>query len=282
MNLQNIDRRIIYLLLLVVAVVPLLVEKIPAVKRVVPELPVPISNEVQQAYDTIENMPANKIAIISIIWSASTVPENQPQTEVLARHLFRRGVPFVIIPFDQQGTTLAYNAVERIAKEMHKEYGKDWMALGFQPGGYMVQIIQGMGVDFAGQFKKDRNGTPIADVPMMKGMNTARNIGLVVEVTPSATVPFWIAFMGQPYRVPIVYCPTSVMIPEAHNYLDAHQVAGMLPGVIGAAQYEEKLGVRGFGLRAAGPLSAAHLLIILLIVLGNMGYLLSRRRNAGS
>jgi hypothetical protein len=270
-----------YGLLVLVVAIPLLTTHIPWLAKVVPDLPVPVSPEVNSAYEAVERVGSGKIAIISIIWSASTDAENRPQTEALARHLFMKGIPFMVVPFDQQGTTLAYDAINRIATEMHKVYGRDWVACGFQPGGYMVQIVQGMSNSLVGTLKSDRNGTSLDKIPMMQGKESD-SVGLIVEITPSATVPVWIAYMAQPNRIPIIYCPTAVMVPEGHNYLDAHQVVGMLPGLIGAAQYEEKLGVHGFGLRAASALSTSHILIIVLIVLGNAGYFLSRRRNAGT
>jgi hypothetical protein len=38
------------------------------------------------------------------------------------------------------------------------------------------------------------------------------------------------------------------------------------------------LGQKGFATRAAGALSTSHLLIIAVIILGNIGYISSRRR----
>ncbi len=265
------------MLLLVVVAIPMMTVYFPVLNKVVPNPQLPVSQEVRGVYDAVEKVPKGKIAVMSIIWSASTDPENRPQTEVMARHMFQKGVPFMLLPFDQQGTTLAYDTVNTIAKEMGKVYGKDWVAIGWRPSGYMDLIIQGMSVDMVGQLKTDRNGTKLSDIPMMKGIKSARNVGLIVEITPSATLPLWIGYMGQPYRVPIAYCPTAVMAPEAYNYLDAHQIVGMLPGLIGATQYEQLLHVQGFATRAKGALSTSHILMMALIVLGNIGYVLSRR-----
>lgn len=252
---------------------------------VVPQPPMVVPNEVRGVYNAVEQFRKvapngeRKIAIISIVWASGTIAENRPQTEAVTRHLFRRDIPFLMLPWDQQGTTLAYDAVKRIADEMGKEYGRDWVALGFQPP-YIGQVVQGMAVDIQGTFRKDRFGTPLAKIPMMEGIKTASNIGLVVEVTPSATVGEWIAFLGQPYKVPIAYAPTAVMVPEGHNFLDAHQIVGMLPGLIGAAEYEQLLDYKGFAVRAATALSASHVLIIILIILGNLGYFVSRRQRS--
>jgi len=275
-NLHKIDRRIVYLLLAAVVALPLVSDIV--------RLPL-ITKHVRPVYDAIESIPTNnrgvrKIAIISIVWSAGTFAENRPQTEVLARHFFRRGIPFAILPWDQQGTTLAFNAVERVAKEMGKKYGVDWMSFGFQP--FSAQIIQGLGTNLPRTLKRDKFGTPLSQIPMMKGIENAQNLCMVAEVTPSGTVPTWISFIGQPYRVPIAYAPTSVMLAEGYNLVDAKQVVGMIPGLVGAAEYDKLLGHSGFALRGANALSTSHILIIVLIILGNVGYLMSRRQQRQS
>ena len=267
-NLQRIDRRIMYILLAIVVWIPLRWDII--------HQPLPVTPEVRGAYKAVEDVPKGKIVFISIWWSAGTLAENRPQTEAVARHLFMLGKPFAIIPWDQQGTTLSYNTVKAVADEMHKEYGKDWMAFGYQP--VFDQTLQGMAVSIPGTLKKDKNGTPLSDIPMMKNIRTARDIGLVFDVTPSQTLPSWINFIGQPYKVPLIYGPTGVMVPEGYNYLDSKQIKGMLPGLIGATKYEQLIHQRGFATRAANALSTSHGLIILLIVLGNIGYFLSRRQ----
>jgi len=271
MNLQSIDRRIVYILLVIAVWIPLRWNVIGIDPKV--------SKEVKSAYDTIENVEDGKIAIISVLWGAGTLAENRPQTEAIARHLFQKGVPFAILPWDLQGTTLAEQAVERIAEEMGKKEGVDWISLGYRPA-YIDQIIMSMAVDFQGTFSTDRNGIPLSKIPMTKNIKSVKDIGVVMETTPSNTIPAWIQFLGQKYDVPILYGPTAVMVPEGYNYLDTGQIKGMLPGMMGAAQYEVLLEHRGFGRRAADALSAAHLLIILLIIVGNIGFFMARTRRA--
>jgi hypothetical protein len=42
--------------------------------------------------------------------------------------------------------------------------------------------------------------------------------------------------------------------------------------------YEKLVGKPGRGMLGVGPQTAGHLLIVLFIILGNVGYLLSRRK----
>jgi hypothetical protein len=74
----------------------------------------------------------------------------------------------------------------------------------------------------------------------------------------------------------MLFAPTAVMAPTYYPYLDTGQMAGMLTGIKGAGDYEGLLGTHSFGSRAAGALSLVYALIILLIILGNVGYYASR------
>jgi hypothetical protein len=52
-------------------------------------------------------------------------------------------------------------------------------------------------------------------------------------------------------------------------------------GLRGAAEYEALLGRRGVATAGMDAQSATHALIIVLILVGNVGYLASRRRGQG-
>lgn len=237
-----------------------------------------IFNEVRSAYKTIDTIPTDKIAIISIVWSAGTEAENGPQTEALMRHMFKKNIKFAVISWDPVGAELTYKMGADIAKEMHKEYGTDWVHLGYNPGP-IYAVISGMGQNFIGTLKKDRFNKSLTELAVTKNIKNHKQIGAVAEITPSGTIYSWITFFSNPYHVPLIYCPTAVMAAEAYPFIDSGQIVGMLNGVIGAAQYETLLGMgnqRTYAAAASWALSSAHILVIILIVLGNLGYLAMR------
>ena len=270
-RLQNIDRRILYLLIALVIAIPLLQR--PS------KHPTIIFSEVRNAYKTIDSIPKGKLVILSAVWGPGTRAENEPQTEALMRHLFRNGTRFAVLSWDQLGTELTYEDGLRIGKEMGKQYGVDWVHLGYNPGP-MYAVIAGLGKDFPGVFKVDKLRKKLKEIPCMANIRDHRDIGAVAEITPSGTVSYWIAYFNSPYRVPLVFCPTAVMAAEAYPFLDSGQICGMLNGVIGAAQYETLLGMgneRTYAAAAAWALSSAHVFIIVLIIFGNVAYALTRR-----
>src|SRR5579862_4112099 len=104
--MQNIDRRVIYGILLLIVVVGLLVP--------VP-LPLVVGPEAQSFFDAVESAPLDKLAIVSGSWSAATQGENRPQTRVLITHLMARHIRFAILSWDPQGTTLTQAIAEELA-----------------------------------------------------------------------------------------------------------------------------------------------------------------------
>ncbi|MGQ9454539.1 MAG: hypothetical protein ACUVRS_07120 [Armatimonadota bacterium] len=225
-------------------------------------------------------MSNGKIVIVSCVWGPGTRAENEPQTRAIIRHLFMQDKRFVILSWDQLGSQLTYEDALEISKQLGKRYGIDWVHLGYNPGP-MYAIIRGLGKNLPSTLKVDRFGKKLKDIPATSNVRDYRDIGAVVEITPSGTVAAWIAYFNQPYNIPLVFCPTAVMSAEAYPYLDSGQLDGMLNGVIGAAQYETLIGMekeRTYAAAASWALSCAHIFILVLILLGNLGYALSRKR----
>lgn len=267
-KLQHIDRRIMYLLLVVVIAGPL-------IWRV--DLPIIVSPAAQGVYDAVEKMPSDKLGIIVCNWGSGTIAENRPQTEALIRHFMMRNKKFAIIAFDPQGTKFSYDSAVTISAELHKTYGKDWVHWGYRPAQNIIPMLQSLPRNIISTVGTDINGTPLGKLPVMQGVKTAKDIGLLADVTSIGELDWWIAYLHGPYRTPIVYGPTAVMAPDGFNSLDAGQISGMLTGMKGAAEYEHLLGRKDFATNAAGALSSSHLLIMVLIIIGNVGYIMSRR-----
>ena len=153
-------------------------------------------------------------------------------------------------------------------------------------------MLRGLAKDIPSMIREDINGTPIGEVPMMRGVRDIHDVGMLVDVTPAATVPVLIRYIYGIYRTPIGFACTGVMAPEAFPYLDSGQLVGILKGLVGAADYEKMVGYRGstteklYGYPYLGQAtewmpaqSLAHVLIIVLVVISNVRFFLERRRS---
>lgn len=268
-KLQSIDSRIMYLLLALVIAAPLIWTI---------DQPLEISPAVRGAHQAIEDMPADKLAVIVIYWGSGTIAENRPQTEAFMRHLLTLDKKFALLPFNAEGSTFALESAKNVAGEMGKTYGEDWVHLGYKPPANLLPLLLSFPDDIHGAFRADFEGTPLDKLPVMQNVRTVKDIGLIADITSVGELDAWIAYIYGPHRTPIIYGPTAVIAPEGFNPLDAGQIKGMLPGLQGAAAYERLLNQTGFATKAMGALSTSHLLIIVMIILGNVGYVSSLRR----
>ena len=283
-RLQSIDRRIIYAILLAVIIIPLFVTiKLPSYP----------SQQSQDFFDTIERVAKespNKLVIIDGQWSPSTRGENQWQTQAIVTHLMARHLHFATLTAETQNSTVTQTqVVEPLAKRFGYVYGRDYINWGYRPPASYASTLKGLVTDVPGTIKKDYKGAPITQFEVMKGIKSREDIGAVVEVTPSGTAEQWLGLFEQNNNPAFLFAPTAVMAPTYYPYLDTKQIAGMLTGIKGAGDYEgllinaNILDKPSFGTGAAGALSFVYALIILLIILGNIGYYAGRaaqRRDA--
>ena len=71
---------------------------------------------------------------------------------------------------------------------------------------------------------------------------------------------------------------TSIQVNEVMPYVQAGQLQGVLAGMPGAAEYEALIGVKGIGTSGMDAQSVAHLVIVIFIIFGNIGYFIERNR----
>jgi len=265
-TLQTVDRRVLYALLLLSVTIPFFLTM---------KIPVKISPSTQKLYDTVESIPEGSFVIFGTDWSAGTRGENGAQTEALMRHVMRHKLRFAILCFDPQSATLAQTIAERLQPEYGYKEGVNWTNWGYRV--QEVLFFKALANDVVNTVKADNHGAPIQTLPVMKGVTSAADVKLLLNVNPTNTYTYYIQFLQGPFHIPMVFACTAVMAPEAFNYVESGQISGMLNGLMGAIEYEQLLGVVGRATKDSNCLSFAHLLIIFLMVMGNVAMVLERR-----
>jgi len=230
-------------------------------------------------------MHTNGVLLISLDFDPSSAPELTPQAEIILRHAFMRGIPVVaVVVSTPVGAQLAQSIVDRAARETQGRYdiklaGRDYVYLGYRPG-YFNLILQ-MGEDISRAYATDYAGTPLHDLPMMQGIKNLNDIDLVAVVTGFVGVPeTWIQVVKTKYNRPLGMGMTAVSVADYTPYLHSKQLVGLLPGMRGAAEYEMALDAPGAGTRGMLAQLASHVLIIVLIALGNALFFVQRRNRS--
>jgi len=262
-KLQRIDRRIIYALVIILIAFALLKDF---------SLPRPVTPEARRLFEAVEAVPEDKIVLVAADWGAATRGECWPQTVAVVSHLLKARKKFAIMGFNPQGPEYTQKIAEEQAQIYGGVYGVDWCNWGYKVGvdTTLLSLVQ----DIPKTIPEDVKGTPVEEIPMMKNVKTAEDIGLIVEFTGAGMLDYYLRRMA---GVPIGQGCTAVIGPEQYTYLDSGQLVGLLVGMKGAAEYETLVDFRGQGTEAMRPQSLAHLLIIILIILGNIGMYAARR-----
>ena len=146
-RMLQIDRRIIFVVIGVCTLLPLL---FPV------GLPIKISQEVRGVYDYIEGLPEGSVFLLSLDFDPASKPELHPQAIAILRHAFRKNLRVMAMTLWVTGTGLADQIITQIAKEAGKTNGKDYVFLGWSPGGSAV--IVNMGQDLYTAFPADYGG----------------------------------------------------------------------------------------------------------------------------
>ncbi len=265
-RLQNIDRRVIYVVLFVALLIPML-------KPI--GIPLTVNPTTQQVYDLIESLdPETDIVMIGMDYSAAGSADVHPQAVAVAKHLANRGIKSIMVAFVEDGPMLA----ERVLKSLGDRvvYGEDIVNLGYLAGG--ESAVKKFIEQPATTFTRDHRGTPVANLPIMKNIKDINDITLIMDFQTGA--PGYQEYLrqlppgGPLYGVGIV----TVSVPNVMPYLNSGQFAGLLPGLRGGAEYEVLLGEPGEGLARMDAQSLGHLVIIAFIVVGNVAYFASQRK----
>ncbi|KPL12865.1 hypothetical protein AMJ74_06000 [candidate division WOR_3 bacterium SM1_77] len=281
-RITSIDRRIIYMLLTVLVILPFFVNV---------NIPQKIMPQTQRLFDFIESVPPNdKAVMISFDYSPQTMPECHPMAQALLKHCFARGIPVIGLSFDPEAPGLALDALTRVVHEFDSLaagkddsliYGVNYVYLGWKSGRIAAQLD--MGESISGVYPRDYFGNLIETLPLMQKVNNYKNIAIVV-ILASADYPIdWIRYPQTRYGVKVGAGLTAVMAPQYYPFVQTGQVSGLMSGMKGAAEYETLVLEHGYA-RTLGTAetgmnsqSMIHILIMAFIILGNVGYFFSRR-----
>jgi hypothetical protein len=277
-RISNLDRRVVFLLIALAVIIPLIVHYTTSI---------PPSLIVQTLYNKVEELPPGAKVLISFDYGPSTVPENQPMANALVRHSLEGGHRIYLMALWPTGARQSQQLIEEIidGEYPNKVEGEDWVHLGYKAGNQ--GLINTLMSDFKAMYTTDIAGTAIEDFPMMDEINTLRDFDLILALGSGFPgTKEWVQFAGDPGNIPVGGGTTAVMAPLLFPYYPK-QMVGLMGGLQGAAEYEAALIENYPQLRersriasmSMGPQVTAHLVIIAFIIVGNITYLLERRRS---
>jgi hypothetical protein len=269
-KIMQIDRRWVYLAIGLAVLVPTIWSFNIAIT------PTP---EVKKVYNYVEDLKAGDYLFICVDYDPSSMAELNPMTTAIVNQAFAKDIKIIFVTLSQFGPGLVEQITSRLAANHHKERGVDYVFLGYRP--YPAIVILAMGVDFRVPFPQDYYGTPLDSLPIMKGIKNFNSVKGVIEITSGNTADFWLTYGNGRYGFPLAIGITGVMSANYYQYLSSGQLFGIIPGVKGAAEYEELVGFPGEGKAQMAYQVIAHAVILIFIIISNIAYFATRKRKGG-
>ncbi len=262
-ELERLDRRIIFIFIFLSIAIPLL---LPV------NLDFSVTPPVQSFYDAIEELPPGSKVLVSCDYDPGSMPELFPMNVAIFHHLLSRDLKVITMQLWATGTLLAELAMTEVLEDFpDKEYGKDWVNLGFKEGREVVMVS--MGTNIPKTFPSDSRGNKVEDLPIMQGVNTYDDIALFMNVCGGLPgTKEWVLQVQSRYGVKLGSGCTAVSAPEFYPYVQSGQLVGLLGGMKGAAEYEKLVQRPGTAQRGMDAQSVSHIVVFLFILIGNIAY----------
>ncbi len=270
-RMLKIDRRIIFAVIGLCTLLPLLYPVGLAIR---------ISPEVKAVHDYIESLPEGSVFLLSLDFDPASKPELYPQAVALLRHAFTHNLRVIGMTLWLPGTGMANEVITRIAEEQGKVNGKDYVFLGWSPGG--SSVIINMGQDLYKAFPTDYGNQPTKGLAVLNGIQNLRDVSYVVSLAAGTTgIETWYVFGKDKYKFELGGGCTGVIAPGLYPLLRSGQINGLIGGLRGAAEYEVLIGQKGRAVAGMDAQSVTHFAIIVLVILCNVFYLFIRRAKQG-
>jgi hypothetical protein len=256
----KIDRRWIFLVLAIVLFVPIM--------RPIGLPNKTISRDTRHAYEFMDKLAAGSFVLFSLDYDPSTRPELHPQAVAMIRHAFKKNLRVGVVTYIAGSTGLIQQIFETVPKEYNKVNGTDYVIFPYMANA--VAVMTQMASDLYGIYDKDDDGKDARSLPVMRGIKNYKNISLVVDITGTSMLDFWVAYVGDKFTIPIVGGVTAISQPGYGPYLQTGQLKGLIGGMKGAAEYESLIQEPGKGTSGIDSLNLGHLLVLALILTSNI------------
>lgn len=268
-KIRDLDNRIIYGLAWIFVLFPLLSPL---------GLPIPISGDSVAWKSFIDNdIQDGDTVIFTLMYGTSGMPELFPMSVATMKHVLEKDVKFIVVSFWTEGPLVFDTLIGQVdPADYGKVYGEDWIRLGYLPGGETA--MGAFATSFQNTVPKDYvEGKSLDSFPIMADVKSAEDIDLIISFeTGTPGTPEWLRQWNTPYGVPQITGCIGVSVPGMIPYINSGQLSALLPGLTVSAEYEVLLNKPGLAVAGVDAVSTSHLLVIMLVTVGNIAYFLTK------
>lgn len=263
--LNKLDRRYIFLGLFILSFAPVLYPL---------GLPVPINDATRGSYQVLEQLDTGDLICITFDYAGGSAAELYPQNLVIMKHALKKGLRVVAVSFTIGGSEMAENCFDESGYVASKEYGVDYVNLGFISG--FETAMSSFANNPREIISTDFYGTPLDDIPLMSDVVDLDSFKYLAFTTSTSQDHYIRQFSG--HTTEIVGCIQSLYFSVMKVYLSSDQIAGFINGLRGSAEYELLINELGVGVITMDQASVTHLYAVFLLIIGNIAFYITRNR----
>jgi len=285
---NNLDRRWIFLTMAFAVAIPILLEL---------DFDEKPSQLAQDVFDAIDGLEEGDKVLLAFDFDPASEGELGPMATAFVRHCCEKKLKLYFITLWPVGPQMIDDSINKVIKSDFPElvYGEDYVNLGFKPGN--EGVIKVVVTDLKQLYTTDDRGTNLDQIPMCRDLVNIQAMDLVAEVSAGYPgVKEWVQYAATPYpdQIELVAGCTGVGAPLLYPYIP-DQLKGLLGAIKGAAEYEELVVDRYDrqqdrlpdpkyleGRRRMGPQLVAHILMVVLIIVGNIVFFVGRSREGAN
>jgi len=266
--MQNADKRIFYWILFIGLMVPYISPL---------GLPVAVTTSTQAYYDKLNSLPAGSNVVLSINSGVSAWGDCLPAMVATVKLLVKNNDKIIVWGMGQVDIDITWAKIisEVPALGTTYKYGTDYVYFGYLPT--QETTIGLLADNIAGVFSTDKNGTPIANIPLMKNIHNAKDIAAVCTSDTGDVQSYYIKLWKDgPSAVPCAELGIAMNKSGDMPWFLSGEEFGLVAGSRGGAELEKLVGALGDGTTTMDAINISHLLIVLAIILANIGYFVTR------
>lgn len=233
---QALDRRIIYMVLILVVVASLFVKY---------EVPAKADDSSVAFYNAVDKLNRDKPILLQSDWTNSTRGENAGHLEAILKILSSRKQKFVLYSLaDPQAPQVARNVLAALNMTLPEDQklrkGIDYLDLGFFPNA--EGTTQAMSINLRNVWGSRRTVMPdgsqvgIFDTPVLQKVSKIEDCAAVIYVTASNTIDIGIQRLSG--KLPLLCMCTGVVGPSLLPYWQSAQLEGIAIGLKGVYDVE--------------------------------------------
>ncbi len=269
-KIRDLDNRIVFAILIIALL-------IPYVRPL--GLPIPVGSEIVAYWDFIQNVEEGSVVAVELASDPSTIPQLRSAHQITLLELFKKNCKLIFFQMRDDSPPLHEEMIDWVLAKLpsgdQPVYGEDWVNFG-----YLIDAESTV-ASLAGGIKNlvstDAYGNDLDSLPMLDDIMDGGDFDFVLWNDGSRGIfTYMLRQWQEVHGTPLVVLSVAINKPAVMPYLQSGQVVVASFGIEGSAQIEFISGNIGNAIKSTEPGSLAGLAISVLLIIGNVAYLIQR------